>query len=274
VAADKHGLWNPVGASWSFVLLPFFYQAWWFEVTCGGMALLAVYVAASWRIRERHRIDQLERQIALEDQRKSIARDIHDELGASLTQIAQLCEAPLDPPGPPSSADAHRHRIAELAEEAVNSIAEIVWANNPRYDTLEDLVTFLREYAAKYLSVTPLDAQFDFPESVPPGPVPGLVRRQLVAVLKEALQNVLKHSGATAVNISVKLAQGSMELTITDNGCGSPMATASRSGNGLGNMRQRILEVGGSFEFAPAPGGGTRVCVEVPLLEGPVRLSI
>jgi signal transduction histidine kinase len=262
LAANKHGVWSTSGASFSFVLEPFFYQRAWFFSACGGVVVLAAYVGVAWRLRESRRFEQLQRQVALDDQRKRIARDIHDELGASLTQIAQLSEDTLAQETPARS---HIHRIAALAEEAVNNIGEIVWANNPRYDTLEDLVAFLREYAAEYLGATGIESQLDLPENVPSLFVPGPFRRHLLAIVKESLHNIVKHSAAKKVAVTLSVHDQWLELSVGDNGCGMQFSPALRSGNGFVNIKERLAELNGSFSVDARPNHGVTLRYKVPL---------
>jgi signal transduction histidine kinase len=265
-AAGRNGGWSESEASIAFEIEPFFRETIWFYGVClsaaGGLAI-------SSRLRKTRRIAELEQQIALDDQRKRIARDIHDELGASLTQIAQLSEDALEAPeGLPCYTQPQARRIADLAEEAVANIGEIVWANNPRYDTLEDLVAYLREYAAKYLGATSLKVSLSYPEQVPTRVVPGPFRRYLLAILKEVLHNLVKHSGATKVDVLVSLSQTHLELTVHDDGIGIVSDNARRGGNGLVNIRERAAELGGSCHVESASSEGTTVSVKVPLPQG------
>lgn len=261
-AASKHGVWSERGASMRLILQPHFYQTWWFYLAGGASIAGLLYQGIAWRLKELRKIERLERHIALEDQRKRIARDIHDELGSSLTQIAQLSEDTLNQASP--SATPIR-RIASLAEEAVSNIGEIVWANNPRYDTLEDLLAFLREYTANYLDSVSLEKQLSFPETIPAWMVPGPFRRHLLAMVKEILSNIVKHSGATAVEITVLLKDNSLTLIIRDNGCGLVLQDKGRFSNGLTNIEERLAELKGAWEVDGQPQRGTLIRVEVPL---------
>jgi signal transduction histidine kinase len=265
IAVNKYGIWNAAGAQLSMRLAPLFYETWTFYVACGVVLCLAMYSGIQWRIKELRKIDQLRHQLALEEQRKRIARDIHDELGASLTQIAYLSEetdALLRQSGQAGVQPGH---ITTLAEEAVGNIGEIVWANNPRYDTLDDAVAFLREYAAKFLGATPLESRLAFPERIPTRAVSGPFRRHLLAILKESLQNILKHAAATRVEVVLRLGTGELELTVRDNGRGMNAGPEPTFGNGLANMRERATELQGSIELKSQAGKGTTVHVRVPL---------
>ena len=268
IAADHHGVWNETGAMFGFYLQPHFYQTWLFYVLCGATLLGSGWGVYRWRLGYVHAIHRLENQAALKEQQKRFARDIHDELGPSLTRIAQLSKTRTNELGQPMKDDASAERIAMLAEEAVNNIGEIVWSNNPKYDTLEDLVAHLREYAAGYLEGTPLATRFTFPDTVPQRTVSGPFRRHLLLILKEGLHNAVKHSGAGLIEVSVNLRDEQLALTVADNGLGIVEESAAanpRNGNGLINMRQRAAEIGGALVVQSPPGQGTKIVVTVDL---------
>jgi ligand-binding sensor domain-containing protein/signal transduction histidine kinase len=265
LACNHQGLWQEASVAVAFSVAPFYHETIWFRAGGGlGLALLVGWTIR-WRWRESRRMAELERINALNDQRRQIARDIHDEVGASLTHILQLSGpsrgtvASRDPSNLPAE------RIASIAGDAVDSIGEIVWANNPEYDTLPDLVAYLREYAANFFADTAIELALDFPDPTPADTVTGLFRRHLVLLLKEALQNVSKHANSRRVEIRLTLGDGRLELTVADDGCGLPPDGACRSGNGLTNMRQRVAELGGTFELNSQPGAGTKIRVLVPI---------
>lgn len=268
LARNHHGVWSEDPATFGFRLAPFIYQTWWFYLGCGSGAAALVAGLVFWRIREVRKIHRLESLNALSEQRRNIARDIHDEIGASLTQIVRLTESAERQAASSIVAESPTRRIATVAEAAVNHLGEIVWANNPRYDTLPDLVAYLREYAANYLAATAIEVRFQFPEGVAPRPVPGLFRRHLLLLLKEALQNIAKHAEASLVVVTLTLADDRLELTVWDNGRGLPVAAAKGRGNGLTNMQQRAVELNGSFELRSPPDGGTEIRLVAPLPPG------
>lgn len=269
IACNHHGVWPDRGATVALQLAPFYYQTWWFYTGCAGGLAGLVGLLVMWRVGEVRKIQGLERVNALNEQRQQIARDIHDELGASLTHILQLSGENGSNLNHDAQSPAQTRQIAAIAEEAVDNISEIVWANNPKYDTLEDLVAYLREYAAKFFAATSLRVRFDFPETVPPRSVSGFFRRHLLLLVKEALQNIVKHASASQARVRLALNDGRLELRIADDGCGfSPNdanGNGSHSGNGLANMRQRVAELHGAFHLQSEPGHGTELHVSIPL---------
>ena len=267
VAADRNGRWGDMRIQASFHLAPFFYETGWFYGFCAIGLGSAGYLGVASRLRKTRQIAELTRQVALDNQRKRIARDVHDELGASLTQIVQLSDDVQRFREQPTLAESQARQIASLAEEVVANIGEIVWANNPGYDTLQDSIAFLREYAAKYLSTAGIESRLVFPQDVPERSVTGPFRRHLLSLLKEALHNTLKHSGAAAVDVTLVLTPTNLQLTVRDYGNGFHPAASSHFGNGLVNMRERCAELGGSCAIESKAGEGTSVSVILPFPE-------
>jgi ligand-binding sensor domain-containing protein/signal transduction histidine kinase len=263
-ACNHQGLWQETSAAVAFYVTPFYYQTWWFYSGCAVAATALGSLLIGWRLRESRRIYELERVNALNEQRRRIARDIHDELGSSLTHIMRLSDPERSTPTAPPLPEDKTGRIASIAGEAVDSIGEIVWANNPEYDTLEDLVAYLREHAASYFADSEILVAFDFPEEIPTRSVPGLFRRNVVMVMKEALQNITKHARARQVNLRLTVTSDRLELCISDDGQGLPTGGTRRFGNGLTNMRQRIEELKGTFTIESRSGAGTEIRAVIP----------
>jgi ligand-binding sensor domain-containing protein/signal transduction histidine kinase len=266
-ACNHHGVWQERGATLAFYVQPYFFETWWFEALLVATAAVLVMAGIRWRLHEARKTSELQRLSALNEQRRRIARDIHDELGASLTHILRLADQARPETGARSNGNSPTQRITTIAGQAVDSINEIVWANNPEYDTLEDLVAYLREYAANFLTESALEVRFEFPERVPSRPVSGWLRRHIVLVLKEALQNVAKHAGASEVRLALTLQAEGLTLSVTDNGRGFAPTDLRPRNNGLKYMRQRIGELHGSIQIHSQPGAGTTVQVTIPFDE-------
>jgi signal transduction histidine kinase len=266
-ARNHHGVWQETSAAVGLHLEPFYYQTWWFWGICATAGLAVAAMILLWRWRELHRIYELRRVSDLNFQRREIARDIHDELGASLTHILQLSNRLGRSRQGQENHDHHAERIGTIAGEAVDSIGEIVWANNPEYDTLEDLTAYLREHAASFFAESDIKLHLDFPESVPQRAVVGSVRRHIVLLLKEALQNVVKHARASEVAVRLRPNGKGLEMEVSDNGCGMPAEGGRKYGNGIHNMRDRVAQLRGTFELISQPGKGTEIRVSIPGLE-------
>ena len=272
-ACNNDGFWNEDGAAVTFMVLPYFWQTWWFELilVLTGAAAIGAGVSAVMRRRGRRKLEQVERQRALERERARIARDIHDDLGASLTRISMLSQSARGELEPQSVAAADLDQIYGTARELTRAMDEIVWAVNPKHDTLDSLVTYLGRFAQHFLSAAGLRCRLDVPLRLPAGTLTSEVRHNVFLAFKEALHNVVKHAHATEVRVSLELPRGGFALLVADNGQGfdhhllklnDPVPTdAARvsSGNGLANMQRRLEEIGGRCEWDTAPGEGTRV---------------
>jgi ligand-binding sensor domain-containing protein len=172
-ACNNDGVWNEIGAAIKLTVLPYFWQTWWFKVTAGGAGLAGVLgvVLTVQRRRYRARMEVLERQHALERERTRIARDIHDEVGAKLTKIGKLTEF-LDR----ESAVAAPHQpalraVADTTRNLVRIMDEIVWAVNPRNDTLDQVVNYLVHYTEEFLGHAGVNCELKVPFEFPPAPV-------------------------------------------------------------------------------------------------------
>lgn len=277
IACNNDGLWNETGASLALVVLPFFWQTWWFQLIClaGGAGAIGFGVLWVTRRRVRLKLEQLERQRALERERARIARDIHDDLGASLTRITMLSQsvrAEVEA-SPQTAADVDQ--IYGTARELTRAMDEIVWAVNPKHDTLDSLVTYLGRFAQNFLSTAGIRCRLDVPVNLPSWALTSEIRHNVYLALKEALNNVVKHAHATEVRLSLELQPHGFLLVVADNGHGFDWDTSTArvthpsdngrfaSGNGVNNMRRRLEEIGGQCDWDTAPGEGTRVKIAV-----------
>ena len=277
IACNNDGVWNNTGASLKFEVLPYFWQTWWFRFL-GGLFMVLAASAAVWfdtRRRMRRRVERAERQRDIERERTRIARDIHDDLGAQLTRITMISESARDDLDNPGQAMIGLDRIYDTARELTRSMDEIVWAVNPRHDTLESLADYMERFAQDLLATAGIRCRLDLPVQFPDWPLTSEVRHNLFLAVKEALHNVVKHSGAAEACIRLTVGEKSFEFVIEDNGRsfvvgetgrgGSPAQGRAASGNGLENMKRRLEAIGGSCEIQSVPGGGTKVIFSVQL---------
>lgn len=222
-----------------------------------GFLLLTGATTWFWR---RHRQSTHQAVAAVEAERSRIARDLHDDLGARLTELSLAGnERPNDP---------------AAAREMLRAMQEIVWAVSPENDTLEGLVGFIGQKADELLAPAGLRCFRDFPLELPSVALDSAFRKNLFLAVREALTNVVKHAAATEVWLRVRIAGGKLVLEVEDNGRGLSEAPAPAvaqlpsGGNGLRNLRRRMEDIGGKLELHSRAGGGTRLTFEVAL---PVR---
>jgi signal transduction histidine kinase len=274
IACNNHGVWNLQGASLNFTVLPHFWETSWFMglATIGGAGGLGGTVAVVARRRLKRRLEQTERQRMMERERTRIARDIHDHLGASLTRIAMLSESLHKSLTDNSDGAMLARRVNSTAREVTRSMDEIVWAVNPKHDTLDSLANYVGGFAHDYMQGAGLRCRLDVPVQLPGVLVPADVRHNLFLAVKEALHNVVKHANATEVEIRVRAEEGMLSIIIADNGCGFRPKPAGDTqpgriahGNGLANMRQRMCDLGGTCEWESLPERGTQVALKLKL---------
>jgi ligand-binding sensor domain-containing protein len=263
-ACNNHGYWNETGDTFAFYLAPHFYQTWGFYFLCGAVVIGAGLGLHFLRLNVVHKMQKLRTAADLANQRARFAQDMHDDIGANLTKIALLSEVARKNAHQPVIAELQSSKISTIAGEMVNNLSELIWAANPKFDTLENFVSYLREYVASYLEPTSIRWQLNFPTTVPPVGLTSEFRRNLFLVVKEALHNILKHSAATEVEVGLTVDNSKLALWITDNGRGFSTATLPR-GDGLLNMRQRMTSIGGNFDLQSDSTKGTKIAFSVLL---------
>ncbi|MCX6317372.1 MAG: triple tyrosine motif-containing protein [Bacteroidetes bacterium] len=258
--------WNDIQEPLQFTIATPWNKTWWFR----AILILVISLVLWYMIRSyyRRRLERqknlLEKQQAIEKERTRIATDMHDDFGASLSRIKFLSEKlQLLTPADPSERN-DLEKISLYSDEMAEKMNEIVWALNQRYDSLGDLVSFCRAYASEYLQDK--DIRLHFSEGEPSEEkIQGEVRRNTFLVMKEALRNIVKHAGATAVSIHFSKGNAGKELRmiISDNGKGIDLNNVRPFANGLENMKKRMADING--EFSINTENGTRIIITVPV---------
>lgn len=211
--------------------------------------------------------EQTERQSTLEQERSRIAKDLHDDLGANLTQIVFLSQRVEGTQHDAQEVDRWFRLIPATARRTIQSLDEIVWAINPRNDTLESLANYLSQFAQEHLTLARMRCVLDVPTLLPAVTLSAEIRHNLVLAAREALQNVAIHSAATEARVTLQLNDEALTIVISDNGQGFDLRRVHGEGNGLPNMRRRLEDIGGRLELESRPGAGTTVCLVVPRKE-------
>jgi signal transduction histidine kinase len=238
------------------VMVPVTQQAWfWLLIALVVVSLLFT----AWRYAANL---HLHREHALEQERARIARDLHDDLGAGLTEITMLSDVARLDCDRPEAVNAHLERIFQSGIEMAQALDEIVWAVNPSNDTLEKLISFSCEFAQGMLESAGIRCRLDVPASVPKLNLNSKTRHQLCMALKECLHNIVKHAHAHEVSVSIRLNGQMLDMSVSDDGVGFDSAILQNKAgthDGLFNLRQRIADIGGTCEIQSAPGQGTQV---------------
>jgi signal transduction histidine kinase len=277
IACNNDGVWNEAGASLAFAVLPYFWQTWSFRLLAAMCAAIAVggSVLIVMRRRMHFKLKRLEREQAVERERTRIAKDIHDDLGASLTRITMLSQSARGELRSSPEAAVHVDQIYSTARELTRAMDEIVWAVNPKHDSLDSLAIYLGKFAQDYLRAAKIRCRLNMPEELPPWPINAEVRHNLFLAVKEALNNVVKHSGATEARVTLTLEANGFVLTLQDNGRGFLTKSAQsgshgdldriEGGHGLINMKQRLQEMNGCCEIESTLLAGTVIRFAVPV---------
>jgi ligand-binding sensor domain-containing protein/signal transduction histidine kinase len=260
-AVTADGVESPSPAEVDFtVLAPVWRRAWFLAVALLGLVALA---AVAHRARVAH-------MVGLERVRTAIATDLHDDIGASLSQIAILSEvARLSPDRRGAGAGEPLERVATLARELVDSMGDIVWSIRSDSGSWDALIRRMREFALDLLAPQSIDFRFRTP------PTDGVrlsleFRRQLFLMFKECIHNAARHARASVVAVELHAGSRELVLIVADDGVGltSPTQTPPGGGTGLAGLRRRAENLGGRLEIRSAPGSGCRVAIYLPVGRG------
>lgn len=227
-----------------------------------GSAAAVLGVTAFWLWRSRRRV----RREAVQHERERLARDLHDGLGCGVHRLQRLTEL-LNQAGENSPlAQQHRDELIKLAQALSGSMDRLIWSVQPENDTLENLVTFLADYAPGVLQSNGIACELDLPPLLPPLPLRGDTRQQVFLAVNEALHNVVKHSQARQAWLRVTWTEPWLKIVVEDDGGGfASSSPRPGGGNGLKNLRERSAALQGDVELADRDGGGTRLTLRWPL---------
>lgn len=245
----------------SVTVIPFFWQTWWFQVGVFVLFTSCVIVAARYISIRKIKVQMglLEQRAALDKERARIARDLHDDLGCSLNKVALTLDMMRSDSAGPDSESKDIRQCSVMVRDIAQSMDEIVWAINPRNDTLRYMVDYISQSAVEFLQAAGLRCVVDLPENLPDQTVPPDARHNLLLVVKEALNNIARHARATEVHLCISVSESQIAIGVMDNGCGFESAPDNSECDGLRNMRQRMEEIHGEFQLKSQPGNGTRV---------------
>jgi signal transduction histidine kinase len=245
-----------------------------------GLAALLAWVVALRRtvahrsvllekeVRERQAVEQRR---LLEQERARIAQDLHDELGAGLTQISLMGSMAARAGMSSEYARDKAAGVAAKARELVAALDEIVWALNPRHDTAGAVRGYLCDHAEEFLRAAGIGCRLETSASVPELTLNASQRHELFLAFKEVLTNIVKHSGATEVRVGFEATEAELVVRVEDNGKGMPAGPAGATADGLANMRDRLARIGGRCDIGPGATGGARVSLRLPARMGVSR---
>ncbi|HTY60243.1 MAG TPA: two-component regulator propeller domain-containing protein, partial [Bacteroidota bacterium] len=263
--SNSDGTWNEEGISLRLHIDPPFYLTWWFLLAAAASVASGTY--ALYRMR-------LVKLLDLERLRTRIASDLHDDIGSGLTRIAVLSdvaarqaeslrEASATAGGDPDQVTHAIGKVGTIARELIDAMSDVVWSIDPRHDSVESLMHRVKVYALELCEARNIALTFEtLGEKDPPALSPE-VMRELLLVAKEAVTNIVKHSGCAGARIRLVAGKREISLDVEDDGKGFA-AASPRAGNGLESMRARAAKAGGTFTVDSAPGRGTRIHLSLP----------
>lgn len=200
---------------------------------------------------------------AQQQERNRISADMHDDLGAGITSIrlySELAKHKID-----KSALPEIDKISASANELLNNMNAIIWTMSSSNNTLADMVAYIRSYSQEYFENTGVTCKIEIPDHVPDIKVSSQIRRNVYLVVKEALNNILKHAKATTVSIVLKHESAGLTLYIQDNGTGINFEKIRRFGNGLVNMKRRMDEMNIDFLIKNNEGTLIKLHYKLPI---------
>ena len=263
-ACNNNGVWNNSPCQFAFEVVPAIWQTAWFRA--GGMILFAglisMAVMGATRMRMRRKLARLEKANVLERERTRISRDLHDDLGARLTQVALLSDLAVESAVTPPGLKPQIQEVSTLVRLAVQSLDETVWMLNPQKDTLAHTIDYLAHYAEHFFQPTPIHCRLEICRQPPPFVMPGKLRRDILMLVKEALNNVLKHSQAREAWLRIAVRGPMLRITVKDDGRGFNPETPTLR-NGLENMRLRGWAAGIRVMVMSQDGQGTQVTFQM-----------
>lgn len=250
----------------------FWKTTWFYIISLVFMMTVTFFsVRRMQRIRYQRKIQAIEHSQAIERERLRISRDMHDEVGASLTRIAILSELAKKQHNQQKT-DEIIEKISEISGNVVDELSEIIWAMNPKNDSLDRFAAYTRQYVNAYLENTNLKAEIDFPAEIPALSMTSDYRSNIFMVIKEALHNIVKHASASKVTLSLQISNEQLIITITDDGAGFTIPSEMNNltpdsynerpgpkGNGLHNMHRRMEDIKRSIHITSHPQKGTKI---------------
>jgi len=278
MVGERDGQWHEAPESVRLQVIPRFWERRWVQMLAATFFALGIagLLVLEDRRKLKRRWEWMEMQNAVGKERMRIARDIHDNLGSSLTHIAQLSELAQADFDQPKEAKSHIDEIFTTARQVARSVDEIVWAIDPANDSLEHSFAYIFKMAQDFLRTGGIKCRLDLPETFPAHSFSSSVRHHLYLAVREALNNIVKHAAASEVRLRlyVNVKRESVTITIADNGRGFNIPTGAPAtsgppgttgGHGLGNMMYRLKTIGGRCELESHPGQGTLIRLILPL---------
>jgi signal transduction histidine kinase/streptogramin lyase len=251
----------------SFEIIPPFWKTWLFRLllmllSSGGIFLL---VRQYFRRKIHEQMLVVHQQGEIEKERSRIASDMHDDLGSDVTRISMLSRIMQDENTPVAQIKVHSKKIIHTSNEILQKMDEIIWALNSSNRRIENLFSYINGFALEYFEGSRIDCHVTITENLPEFSLSAIQRRNIFLVVKEALNNIIKHAGASKVDISLSADADGIVISISDNGRGYDGIELPAERNGIKNMKKRLLEINGHLDVITSIENGTVVNISMPV---------
>ena len=264
-AIGRSQIWSKT-FNYDFTILPPWWLTWWFKSFVGLLLVIAIFLIArfiyKYQLRKQKNI--LEKQLAVQYERQRISTEMHDDIGAGLSGVRLLTEMTKNKLKN-TDATGEIDKIYESVGDISAKMKEVIWSLNTENDNLGNLVFFIQKQVRSQLEHYPGEISFDIPATFPDIQINGEVRRNVYLAVKEAVHNIIKHSGADKIKLSIT-ADDSLVITVADNGKGLDIEKNKSTGNGMRNMYMRMKNINGSLLIKN--GKGTILTFKIPLKTG------
>lgn len=252
---NEDGILSPV-TTFLFTIRPPFWKTWWF------MLLMVALTAALLFVLHRLRVNRI---LALAELRNRVARDLHDDVGSTLSTISILSTmAQTRLAENPGQAGQYISKITDNSQQMMDAMDDIVWSIKPMNDSMQKIIARMREFASEALEPKNIGIEFYVDERVPELRLNMEARRDLFLIYKEAINNIAKYSDSTQVSVHISYLQKRLILKMKDNGRGFDVDTAD-SGNGISNMKKRAARLNGRIKWHSGINRGTFVVLNIPV---------
>ncbi len=275
-ASNNDGIWNEKGVSLRIIITPPYWQTWWFRsIMILSLALILggiVYYVSTSRLKKR--LAEVQKQREIEAVRARISRDIHDDVGAGLSKIALMSEMGKINSAENAETNLRFGQLSKTASEMIDSLHEIIWAINPKHDTLRSFFGYVRSFTFDFFENTGINYTIDFPPEVEDIHLTPEFRRNIFMIVKETFNNIIRHSKAKNVHLDFSVSGNDFLFKIQDDGIGLGKQTESEFGNGLINMQQRAESLNCTFSINDAPIKGVLVTISGKLNETTTHANV
>ncbi len=250
-ASNNEGVWNNVPARLVLIIKPPFWHRWWFYLSVVFVVAVVIYTLYEYNI------NQLKIRLQMRDK---IARDLHDEIGSTLSGINIFSKIALQQMHPGQPGQELIEKISDRSKNTMDALSDIVWSINTRNDGMDNFLAKANEYLS-VLEVQDIGFDFTVDDDVNQLKIGMILKKELYLIFKEAICNASKYAACSFVQINLTHHKGTCMLSISDNGKGFNISNIS-SGNGIYNMEQRAKKMKADFNIQSEEGKGTTVTLK------------